>query len=118
MKNALVALTQRIKDVLLSRFDDENKVLDRESFSESRSNFRKNFYSRKSERTSSTIEIRNVSTSTARRKNTTKFSLRDFDKVNFNARNKRICYNYDEKKHDDILHKSNSSNSDGNHDKI
>lgn len=118
MKNAFVAPTQRIKDVLLSRFDDENKVSNRKSFLESRSNFKKNFYNRKSERTSSTTEIRNVSTSNARRENTTKFSLRNFDKVSLSARNKRICYNCDEKKHDDISHKSNNSNSDENHDKI
>jgi len=97
-RDTLVTLTQRIKNTILSRSEILNKISERELFFESR-NFRESFYSRRQEKTVSTNKIRDISATASCRESTSKLSLCNSEKISETARDKRICYNCEEKKY-------------------
>jgi len=97
-RNTLVALAQRIENTILSKSEILNKISEKKLFSESR-NSRKNSYSRKQEKTVSTNKIRDVSATASRRKSTSKLSFRGSERASETARDKRICYNCEKKRH-------------------
>ncbi len=93
-----VALTQRIKNTIFSRFKILNKFFKKNLFFEFR-NFKESFYNQKQEKIVLTNKTRDVFAIASCQKSTNKLSLRNLKRVNDIVRNKRIYYNCEKKKY-------------------